>query len=53
MKFWLTATRLGGVIYQKTVFIITTMRSQNTLIKWIIECSQPTVISVVSLVQIF
>jgi len=47
------ATKLHGVIYHKTVFIITTMRSQNTLMKWIIECSQPTVTSAASLVQIF
>lgn len=53
MIFWCIATRFCGVIYQKTVFIITTMRSQNTLMKWIIECSQPTVTSAPSLVQIF
>jgi len=29
------------------------MRSQNTLMKWIIECVQPTVTSAASLVQIF
>ena len=53
MKFWYIATRLYGIIYQKTVFIITTMISQNTLMKWIIECSQRTATSTASLVQIF